>query len=241
MTHFLDIPPTLASACLAHATVMPFTPGAQCYRADIATITHIRQAYILGQPDYLAHASAKRLNEFFAGRILAQGIMQQHFACPIHLTSMQSKLPQWPKGLIGSISHSNEQVIVAISSRSEYLGIDIERIVESRFAEESAALILTPSEQRLWQAEIWQYLNFREYLTVIFSLKESLYKAVYPVARNYIDFLEATMVEINMQHQKAVLKFDQTIRQRYGLKPEYAGHWQFNHDNVITFITQSNE
>lgn len=240
MNHFLEIPATLASACLQHATRIPLTASTMCYRADISIINQIRQSYTLERPSYLENASEKRLNEFFAGRILAQAILQQHFNCSMYISSTQLKLPQWPNGFIGSISHSNEQAIVAISSQSEYFGIDIERIVETSFAEESSALILTPFEQRLWQAEISHYLNFREYLTLIFSLKESLYKAVYPVAQNYIDFLEATTVEMNMKNQSAILKFDQKTRQRYGLKPEYEGYWQFNNDDVITYIVQSN-
>ncbi|MEB6665728.1 4'-phosphopantetheinyl transferase superfamily protein [Acinetobacter vivianii] len=240
MNYFLEIPPMLASACLKHATLIPLTANTICYRADISIINQIRQSYTLERPNYLENASAKRLNEFFAGRILAQAILQQYFNCLMCINSMQLKLPQWPKGFIGSISHSNEQVIVAISSQSEYLGIDIERIVETSFAEESAVLILTPCEQKLWQAEISHYLNFRAYLTLIFSLKESLYKAVYPVAQNYIDFLEATTVEMNMKNQSAILKFDQKTRQRYRLKPEYEGYWQFNNDDVITYIVQSN-
>lgn len=240
MNYFLEIPPTLASACLQHATRIRLTANTICYRADISIINQIRQSYTLERPSYLENASAKRLNEFFAGRILAQAILQQYFNCSMCISSTQLKLPQWPKGFIGSISHSNEQVIVAISSQSEYLGIDIERIVETSFAEESAVLILTPFEQRLWQAEISHYLSFCEYLTLIFSLKESLYKAVYPVAQNYIDFLEATTVEMNIENQSAILKFDQKTRQRYGLKPEYEGYWQFNNDDVITYIVQSN-
>ncbi|GAA5630103.1 hypothetical protein AWW72_16110 [Acinetobacter sp. NRRL B-65365] len=240
MNYFLEIPPMLASACLQHATLIRLTANTFCYRAEISIITQIRHSYTLERPSYLENASAKRLNEFFAGRILAQAILQQYFNCSMCISSTQLKLPQWPKGFIGSISHSNEQVIVAISSQSEYLGIDIERIVETSFADESAALILTPCEQKLWQAEISHYLNFRTYLTLIFSLKESLYKAVYPIAQNYIDFLEATTVEMNMENQSVILKFDQKTRQRYGLKSEYQGYWQFNNDDVITYIVQSN-
>ncbi|ENU91507.1 hypothetical protein F971_02599 [Acinetobacter vivianii] len=240
MNYFLEIPPTLASACLQHAILIPLTANTICYRADISIINQIRQSYTLERPSYLENASAKRLNEFFAGRILAQAILQQYFNCSMCISSIQLKLPQWPKGFIGSISHSNEQVIVAISSQSEYLGIDIERIIETSFAEESAALILTPCEQKLWRAEISHYLSFRKYLTLIFSLKESLYKAVYPVAQNYIDFLEATTVEMNMKNQSAILKFDQKTEKCYGLKHEYQGYWQFNNDDVITYIVQGN-
>ncbi|TVT81648.1 4'-phosphopantetheinyl transferase family protein [Acinetobacter colistiniresistens] len=241
MENLIKISADLSSNCIQQANLLSLSPDLIGYQAEIATLSQIFQHLLLERPDYLIHASTKRLNEFFAGRILAQAILKQHFDCSIGITSEQSKLPLWPQGLIGSISHSDDLVIVAISSHSEYLGIDIERIVETSFAEESAALILTPFEQSLWQTEISQALNFCEYLTLIFSLKESLYKAVYPVAQNYIDFLEAEMVEMNLTKQSVMLKFDQKIMRRYGLRHEYCGFWQFNNDSVITYVVQSNE
>ncbi|MFM6905391.1 MAG: 4'-phosphopantetheinyl transferase [Acinetobacter tjernbergiae] len=125
-----------------------------------------------------------------------------------------------------------------ISSRSKYLGIDLEYIVATSFAEESMQLILTQFEQELWQTGKIEHLSFCEYLTLIFSLKESLYKAVFPVAQSYIDFLEATVVEIDIKRQMVRLKFSQEIQQRYKLRFEYQGFWVFQQDHVITWVAK---
>ena len=170
--------------------------------------------------------------------MLAQAILKQYFNETHSITSLQYKLPIWSDGIIGSISHSNDLVVVAISSHSKYLGIDLEYIVATSFSEESMQLILTQFEQELWQTGKIEHLSFCEYLTLIFSLKESLYKAVFPVAQSYIDFLEATVVEIDIKRQMVRLKFNQDIQQRYKLRFEYQGFWVFQQDHVITWVAK---
>ena len=127
--------------------------------------------------------------------------------------------------------------MVAISSQTECLGIDLEHIVDITFVQESAQLILTQSEQTLWQREKTMFISFREYLTLIFSLKESLYKAVYPITQSYIDFLEVAVVRIDIEKQIAIFKFDEKIQKNHGLYTEYQGFWNFKDDYVVTWVT----
>ncbi|WHP06164.1 MULTISPECIES: 4'-phosphopantetheinyl transferase family protein [Acinetobacter] len=206
------------------------------YTLELMDIPQIWQQYDLARPDYLLNAVPKRLNEFYAGRILAQAILQQHFSCLDSITSMSERLPIWPKGFKGSISHSNNKLVVAVSAQADYLGIDIEHIVDENFAKDSAALILTQSEQALWQTGQIQGLSFCEYLTLIFSLKESLYKAVYPVAQSYIDFLEAFVEQIDMENQSVQFSFCPKVREKYGLLEQHQGYWQIQDNTVLTWV-----
>ncbi|MDM1021516.1 4'-phosphopantetheinyl transferase superfamily protein [Acinetobacter sp. VNK23] len=199
------------------------------------------QHFQIDRPYYLLNAVSKRLNEFYVGRILAQAILAQHFDYSASITSMSERLPIWPKDFRGSISHARDQVVVAISSQADYLGIDIEYIVDENFAKDSTALILTTYEQDLWQTGKIFGLNFCEYLTLIFSLKESLYKAVYPVAQSYIDFLEAFVEQIDMENQSVQLSFCPKVREKYGLLEHYQGYWQIQDNTVLTWVFQSSE
>ena len=237
MNHSLEIPVTLSENCIQQATVIPLMEEIICYKADIKILSNIFKHYRLEQPSYLKNANSKRLNEFFSGRIIAEAILKKHFNCSAKITSMQFKLPKWPINVIGSISHSNHWIIVAISSQTECLGIDLEHIVDITFVQESALLILTQSEQTLWQREKTMFISFREYLTLIFSLKESLYKAVYPITQSYIDFLEVAVVRIDIKKQIAIFKFDEKIQKNHGLYTEYQGFWNFKDDYVVTWVT----
>lgn len=240
MRNFLEIPEFVLKFCIQQADFIFLSENLICYKANIAMFSKIIKHSSLEKPEYLKNASKQRLNEFFLGRILAQAILRKHFGCTVNVTSMQLRLPQWPENLLGSISHSDEQVIVIISAQSKYLGVDLEKIVDINFAKESAHLILTQSEQLLWYESQAQSLNFREYLTLIFSLKESLYKAVYPIAQNYIDFLEVTFETIDIKEQTVILKFKKHIQELYGLRKKYQGFWQFDEDQqIITWVSSS--
>ncbi|MCY6410979.1 4'-phosphopantetheinyl transferase superfamily protein [Acinetobacter sp. VNH17] len=206
------------------------------YTLELMDIPQIWQQYDLARPNYLLNAVPKRLNEFYAGRILAQAILQQHFSCLDSITSMSERLPIWPKGFKGSISHSNNKLVVAVSAQADYLGIDIEHIVDESFAKDSAALILTQFEQALWKTGQIHGLSFCEYLTLIFSLKESLYKAVYPVAQSYIDFLEAFVEQIDMENQSVQFSFCPKVREKYGLLESYQGYWKMQGEMVLTWV-----
>ena len=54
-------------------------------------------------------------------------------------------------------------------------------------------------------------LPFNELLTLTFSAKESLFKALYPQVRCYFDFLDARMVAVDMQRQTFVLALLKTL------------------------------
>ncbi|ENW97169.1 hypothetical protein F904_00002 [Acinetobacter dispersus] len=237
MKKFMKVSAALASICMKQANIIYLSADdVVCYRINISTLSKNFQYDLQEVPYYLYNAKLKRLHEFFAGRILAEAILKQHFNCSIPITSMQLKLPQWPQGLKGCISHSNQWVVVAISSQAKYLGIDLEHIVNMNFAKESIPLILTQFEQMLWWMGKVRPLNFYAYITLIFSLKESLYKAVYPVVQNYIDFLEVTVVKVDVGSQMAILKFDQDIQERYSLNAEYEGFWRFCDGYVFTWV-----
>ncbi|SUI55146.1 Uncharacterised protein [Serratia marcescens] len=54
-------------------------------------------------------------------------------------------------------------------------------------------------------------LPFNELLTLTFSAKESLFKALYPQVRCYFDFLDARMVAVDTQRQTFVLALLKTL------------------------------
>lgn len=236
MCESLTIPNHLCMQLLKAAQTIVLAEQVVSYTFELMDIPQIWQQYDLARPDYLLNAVPKRLNEFYAGRILAQAILQQHFDYSASITSMSERLPIWPKGFKGSISHSNNKLVVAISSQVNYLGIDIENIVDENFAKDSAALILTSAEQYLWKTGQIQGLNFREYLTLIFSLKESLYKAVYPVAQSYIDFLEALVEQFDFENKLVQLSFCPKVREKYGLLEHYQGYWKIEDERVLTWV-----
>lgn len=88
-----------------------------------------------------------RRREFGAGRACAREALAALGLPPAAIPRSVSRGPEWPQGIVGSITHTNEIAIAAVMRMTPGLvgiGIDVERIdrVESRLLER----IATPEE-----------------------------------------------------------------------------------------------
>lgn len=239
MSNYLYIPEQLSKSIYEISNPIFFTSELLCYGLDLSQTMHLYIDQQLEHPLKIAQACVDRKNEYLCGRVLVQAVLNHHFGLDQPITSMYEPLPIWPSHVLGSISHSQNKLIVGLSNSALYLGIDIEHWVTSEFAQESAHLILTPSEFDLWKSKAAEFFDFARYVSLIFSVKESLYKAVYPTAKQYIDFLEASIVDINFENQKLTLTFLPEIQQCYQLLEQYQGGWAVEQDHIMTWVFQA--
>lgn len=239
LSNYLYIPEQISKSIYEISSPIFLTSELFCYGLDLSQTTHLHIDQQLEHPLKIAQARVERKNEYLCGRVLVQAVLNHHFGLDQSITSMHEPLPIWPTHVLGSISHSQNKLIVALSSHAVYLGIDIEHWVTSEFAQESAHLILTPSEFDLWKGKAAEFFDFASYVSLIFSVKESLYKAVYPTAKQYIDFLEASIVGINFENQTLTLTFLPEIQQRYELLEQYQGGWTIEQDDIMTWVFQA--
>lgn len=237
--HYLYIPEQLSTSIYEISSPIFLTSELFCYGLDLSQTTHLHIDQQLEHPLKIAQARVERKNEYLCGRVLAQAVLNHHFGLDQLITSMHEPLPIWPTHVLGSISHSKNKLIVALSNNAVYLGIDIEHWVTSEFAQESAHLVLTPSEFDLWKSKACEFFDFAHYVSLIFSIKESLYKAIYPTAKQYIDFLEASIFDINFENQTLTLIFLPEIQQRYQLLEQYQGGWTVEQNHIMTWVFQA--
>lgn len=133
-------------------------------------------------PVEIINSVVKRKAEFLAGRYAAKLALQQNYNKEVDLPAVyigNDRQPIWPRGIVGSITHNSSQAIVGIGSTShiKYLGIDIENILSLKSAQEISYQICDRAEIR---TVMCTGLKFDIAITLIFSAKESLYKALYP-------------------------------------------------------------
>ncbi len=134
----------------------------------------------------VAKAVRKRRLEFTAGRVAARQAMAELGLPPQPVLQAPDRAPLWPAGMIGSIAHCDKVCIAAIaqSGTARSIGIDVEP--DSALPADLEHIICTPNERR-WLDR--QPLDDRNRLTkLIFSSKESLYKAQYPLTGEIIGF-----------------------------------------------------
>lgn len=211
-----------------------FSNGIEYLILDLLKVKHLMSSYFFVLPAYMNAANDARKNEFICARLLSQAVLYTQFECLQNVTSPNHKLPIWPNEFLGCISHSKNKIVVAISDQYRALGIDIEHWVNDDFAEESQHLILTAQDQQHWSNE--SPLLFYHFLTLAFSLKESIYKMVYPKSQSYIDFLEASIDHIDFRQQKIHLQFTTELEHRFGLMKSYEGVWQNYDEFIITCV-----
>lgn len=142
---------------------------------------------------------AKRQAEHLAGRVCAHAALARLHGHGTWLARDGEGLPVWPAGLLGSLTHSHGRAaaVAGHSARWQGLGLDLERLIRPDRAERLAGEILTPGERQALAGSDPEH--YAERVTLAFSLKESLFKALYPLVRQRFYFQEAAVVEYHPQ------------------------------------------
>ena len=176
-------------------------------------------------PENLDKAVDKRKVEYLAGRLCAKEALL-NLGYPNYIPSMGAKRePLWPNGVVGSISHSNGMAIamVANSETISAIGIDLEK----RIDKPSPGLIkqiCSPSE---WEQRDTKHTD-AESLTIIFSSKEALYKALYPRVGKFFGF-QAAITEFFETEGRLRLRLQEDLSPyREGDTFEASWDWQEN-------------
>lgn len=147
-------------------------------------------------PDRVRESGDVRRAEFVAGRWCAAEAMAALIGhCP-PLGINDDRSPAWPAGLVGSITHTAGIAAAAVARAAEVVavGLDSERVVTTEVREQTESLVLLPGEKAMPGGESF---DPNELHTLAFSAKESVYKALAPLAGRYFDFLEVTLTRID--------------------------------------------
>jgi 4'-phosphopantetheinyl transferase EntD len=158
-----------------------------------------------------ANLGPKRQRELSAGRsALRSALADLGVAASPPILADDRGAPQLPQGFVGSISHKNELAAALVAPAGQgFVGIDIELAAPSRLAIERR--ILTPREQAR--------VSGRD-VTLYFSIKEAIYKAIDPIVRRYVGFTE---VELDVGSDGSV---DVTVLDTARLPVEIEARWQ---------------
>ncbi|WP_440903690.1 4'-phosphopantetheinyl transferase family protein [Catenovulum sp. SX2] len=143
----------------------------------------------------------KRAAEFVAGRYLAWLALQQltgqnQAVLPIG----EDRAPIWPKGVVGSISHSNGHVVVVVKPAAEQssLGIDIEQILSNDKAQTLYKEFINPDELTVLNSSgDFSAHDFALLVSLVFSAKEAIYKAYYPLVQTFFSFDAVELTSID--------------------------------------------
>lgn len=138
---------------------------------------------------HLAHAVPGRRREFAEVRTCARRALAELDVQPSPLLPGKGGAPGWPTGIVGSMTHCAGYRAAAVGWDREFVAIGIDAEPNEPLADGVLTLVALPNEiaamKRLPDDHgvAWDRL--------LFSAKESVYKAWFPIAHRFLDFHDA--------------------------------------------------
>jgi len=141
--------------------------------------------------EHIAQAVAKRRAEFAAVRRCARTALRELGYPPVPILPGEHREPQWPDGVIGSMTHCAGYCAAAVAREGEVPALGIDAEVHAPLPEGVLGLISLESERELIAKLAAKAPGGVHWDRVLFSAKESVYKAWFPLARRWLGFEQA--------------------------------------------------
>ncbi|AKH65859.1 4-phosphopantetheinyl transferase [Photorhabdus thracensis] len=188
-------------------------------------------------PAQLAKAVNKRRAEYLAARYCARQLLAQLGQPEFNLISGNDRAPIWPKDICGSVSHSAHCAIVlaAPQTNNRLIGVDIETIVSRQNMDELTTMIVNDREIQLLKQG---HLPFEQAFTLAFSVKESLYKALYPQVKRFFGFEAAEITALSLENNAITLVLRETLAPHYLAGTVFRGQFIIYPQEILTLIIQ---
>lgn len=175
-----------------------------------------------------------RKNEFLLGRVCASKAYEDCIGRELlSLPADKDRSPQWPSDVVGTISHNQHWVGAAVAKKSELLGIGMDFETMGRAKMELSSHIRS-NEDLLKHSK----LSDEELLTIIFSSKESLYKALYPSVKKFFGFQDAALREVDLDNGLFIIDLLNDLSLNFGPKSRHTfqGRFTIDNENCLTLL-----
>ena len=184
-------------------------------------------------PRSLEGAVLKRRLQYAAGRYCARQALAG-LRIDAEVRRGADNLPVWPADVVGSISHTNDVAWAAVARKRDAssVGIDVEQIVSPELALRIHRLACTPAELALTGGALEQ----RALVTLIFSFKESLYKSVFPLVRQFFGYLDASVTDIDLERGTIQGRLEKTLSSEYLEGTAVTGRFAMSGTHVFTAV-----
>jgi 4'-phosphopantetheinyl transferase EntD len=141
----------------------------------------------------IRNAAEKRRRDFRAGRACAHLALAALGVHDVAIASGPRREPLWPPGIVGSITHCPGYVAAAVAFGEHLLALGIDAEQWGAAGSDLESFICTP-------AELDRYRDSEHpcWRTLVFSAKESLFKALYPLRHFELEFAD---VEVTLSQR----------------------------------------
>jgi len=161
-------------------------------------------------PDGLHMAVRKRRAGYFFGRLCAQAALAPLGLAHAQVGSGAMGAPLWPAGVVGSITHTSRRAaaIVLRATACHGAGIDIENVADAQSLQAMQGTVISPGEAACLRTCAH---DTGILMTLVFSAKESFFKAVSGAANRYFDFDALAVERIDLERRTISFKVTQDL------------------------------
>lgn len=179
----------------------------------------------------VANAVAERKREFGTVRYCARQALRQLGVPPVPVLPDLDGAPQWPVGVVGSMTHCARYRAAVVARARELCGVGIDAEAHAALPSEVLDLVLRDEER----ARLLALSDARPDLhwdRILFCAKEAVYKAWFPLTRRWLDFADVSITA----------RLDGTFRARVRVPPPHAafvelqglsGRWRVGRSLVL--------
>jgi 4'-phosphopantetheinyl transferase EntD len=140
----------------------------------------------------LARSVATRRREFATARLCARRALAALGRAPAPVPPGRRGAPQWPPGVVGSITHCTGFRAAAVAHATDMVTIGIDAEPDDALPDGVLDAIST-AEERAWLREVAGTTPGACWDRLLFSAKESVYKAWFPLAGRQLGFEDAVV------------------------------------------------
>ncbi|QYX76223.1 4'-phosphopantetheinyl transferase family protein [Streptomyces akebiae] len=145
----------------------------------------------------VARAVPKRRREFTLVRACARRAMEKLGVAPRAIVPGERGAPGWPDGLTGSMTHCDGYAAAALARAVDLASLGIDAEPHAALPEGVLTAIALPAEEARLRRLTADHPSVH-WDRLLFSAKESVYKAWFPLTRRWLDFSEAD-IEVTVE------------------------------------------
>ena len=140
----------------------------------------------------LTRAVAKRRAEFSTVRACARQALAELGLPPVPILPGERGAPQWPDGVVGSMTHCDGYRAAVVARASQAIGLGVDAEPHGPLPDGVLGLVSLP-EERARLAELTDAEPAVHWDRLLFTVKESVYKVWFPITRRWLDFSGASV------------------------------------------------
>lgn len=192
-------------------------------------------AYAIDMPADVCRSVRKRQAEFLAGRLCARSILEVHGHIGHTVGTGMYREPQWPRGIIGSITHSSYYAAAAACPDTHVMGvgIDIESIISQDQLHDIITLILC-ADELAYLRSLGHEMDIARLLTLSFSAKECFFKAAFAKVKDYFGFEAVEIVFVDLKRRRLRMRCTRSLSRELKKGSMHEAYFDFL-DNATLF------